>query len=120
MNMADVASQIQPWLHCMDIEKQICNLKQIINRPPIQQAAMSHQPRFSMLFYVRSIVMATSADTKNMQVSSRVRDTAVDSTGNRLGNESSKVLCSTSFNQNLRREVRYRFDLILVAALLSN
>jgi len=54
------------------------------------------------------------------QVSLRVRDTAVDSTGNRLGNESSKVLCSTSFNQNLRREVRYRFDLILVAALLSN
>ena len=51
---------------------------------------------------------------------SQVRDTAVDSRGNHLGNESSKLLCWTSFYHNLTREVRYRFDLILVAALLSN
>ena len=98
------------------------------NRPPIQLTVMSHQPRFSMF-----LVMSTSGFSRHEELcrfhlnrsmsdgqhrDSRVRDAAVDSRGNHLGNDYSKLLCWTSFYLNLGREVRYPF--VFISVLLSN
>ena len=132
VNIAYVASQILPTMH--GHWKTNCNLKQIeIDRLSNWLQCLINQ---DSQCYRRSgllLVMSTSSFSRHEEYcrfllnrsmsdgqhrDSRVQDGAVDSRGNHLGNDYSKLLCWTSFYLNLGREVRYPF--VFISVLLSN